>query len=130
TVDESRGRGDRAADDDHARDRPEEDPTRPAAVPGERVGHERLLVVLGDARVELVDVERPVQAEELRIPAQEALRVGLAGQELPALLLERRQVALADPELAVHVRGREAPFLAGFAKRGADLEHPPAAPRT
>ena len=63
-----------------------------------------------DPLVVLVDVERPVQAEELGVRPQEALRVRIAAGELvPALLLERGQVALAEPQRLLDVlesRGR------------------------
>ena len=49
-----------------------------------------------EARVVLVDVELAVEAEILGVGAQEALDVGLRGQHVELLLLERAQVLPAD----------------------------------
>ena len=48
------------------------------------------------ARVELVDVELAVEAEVVRVRAQEALDVRLRGQHLELLVLEGAQVLAAD----------------------------------
>jgi hypothetical protein len=82
-----------------------------------------VLVAVRVAAGVLVDVEIAVQAEKLRIRPEEALDVGVAGQELPALLLERVQVAVADPDRLLDVLGREAAPGPGFPEAGADLEH-------
>src|SRR5947207_11337780 len=77
----------------------------------------------GDALVVLVDVEAPVQAEELGVHAEEALRVRLAGHELPALFLEGGDIPLADAETGRDIIEGEAAPGARFAKAGPDIEH-------
>lgn len=77
----------------------------------------------GDALVVFVDVKAAVEAEELGVHAEEALRIRLARHELPALLLEGGDVALADAETGCDVVQREAAAGAGFAQAGTDIEH-------
>src|SRR5207253_2474982 len=121
--------GDERAEDEDPDERPEHAVPR-AVRRGERLGHERrLLVVVRDPGVVLVDVEVAVQPEELGIRPQEALRVGLAREHLPALLLERRQVALADADALLDVRSGESAAGAGFAKAVTDGEHGGGSPK-
>ena len=56
----------------------------------------RLLLPDDEAGVVLVDVELAVEPEVLGVRAEEALDVGLRGQQVEALVLERAQVLAAD----------------------------------
>ena len=78
----------------------------------------------GDPGVVLVDVEVAVQAEELRVRAEEALRVRLAREHVPALFFERGEVALADADRLVDVGRAQAPPGPGLPEAVTDLEHP------
>jgi hypothetical protein len=87
-------------------------------------GPERLLFLASDvARVVLVDVELPVEAEELGVRVEEALDVGLRGQHLELLLLERAKVFRTDLGRPLDVRELEALAEPGFPKAVADFEH-------
>jgi hypothetical protein len=68
-------------------------------------------------------VDVAVQPQELGVRPQEAFRVGLARQQLPALLLERHEIARADVDPLLNVLSREVAVGARFAKAGPDLEH-------
>jgi hypothetical protein len=90
---------------------------------GQRLRHERLFLVLRDPCVVLLDVQLSVEAEELRVGPEEPLRVRVAGQHLPALLLDRRQIPLADPDRLVDVSCGELAAAACFLEARTDLEH-------
>src|SRR5207253_760461 len=77
------------------------------------------------AAVVLLDVEVPVEAEVVGVRAQEPLHVRVAGQELPALFLERLEVAVANPDRLLDVGRREVALQAGLAQAPPDLEHAP-----
>ena len=76
-----------------------------------------------EARVVLVDVELAVEAEILGVGAQEAFDVGLGGQHVELLLLERAQVFPADLGRELGLREVDAPAHACFPKAVANLEH-------
>ena len=59
----------------------------------EPLRHEQRLVVVRVAVVVLVDVEVSVEAEVVRVRAEEALHVRVAGQDLPAFLLQGLEVS-------------------------------------
>ena len=75
-----------------------------------------------EARVELVDVELPVEAEVVRVGAQEALDVGLGREQLEALLLERTEVLDADLRRLLGLGELDPAARAGLAEAVADLE--------
>ena len=89
---------------------------------GGRGGGQRLLLPR-EAGVELVHVELAVEAEVLRVRAQEALDVCLAGQDLEALFLERPQVLRADLGVRFYPGELETLAQPGFTQAVADLEH-------
>src|SRR5262249_14102057 len=78
-----------------------------------------------EARVVLVDVELPVEAEELRVRAQEALDVRLRRQHRELLVLERANVLRTDLRRELDLRVVEALPDARFTEAVADLEHRP-----
>src|SRR4029079_19451198 len=88
-----------------------------------RPGRRERLLLPREAGVELVHVELAVEAEVLRVRAQEALDVCLAGQDLEALFLERPPVFRAD--LGIRLYSGELVTLAqpSFTQAVADLEH-------
>ena len=101
----------------------EADAAEARAAPCESLGNELRLVGLREAAVVLLDVEVPVEAEVVGIGAQESLDVCVPGQELPAFLLERLQVAVANPDRLLDVGRREVALQAGLAQAPTDLEH-------
>src|SRR6266404_86760 len=115
-------RRDECGDYDDADDRAGEQAV-PALRGRQRLENQRLIEVRGDALVVFVDVEAAIEAEELRVHAKEALCIRLARHELPALLLEGGDVALADAEAGRDVVQGEASPGARFAKAGPDIEH-------
>ncbi len=66
------------------------------------------------AGVELVDERLPVEAEVLRVGAQEALRVRRARQDVEILVLERADVARADRRLRLDLAVAQVAAFAGF----------------
>ncbi len=120
-------RGDHA--DRHERDDDDvrfDAPVRPLATASLRSapGAERSLLLGGDvARVVLVDVELPVEAQVLRVGAQEALDVGLRGQDLELLVLERAQVLAPDLGRRLGLDEVDLAAQARLAQAVADLEH-------
>src|SRR5439155_3253921 len=113
---------DECADDDQGAQEPTPAETR--SRPRESLRHEQgLFLGAGETVVVLVDVEVPVEAEVVGVRAQESLHVRVARQLLPALLLERLEVAVADPDRLLDVGGREAAFQASLAQAPTDLEH-------
>src|SRR5581483_8492644 len=76
-----------------------------------------------EAAVVLLDVQVPVEAEVVGVRAQEPLHVGVARQELPAFLLERLEVAIADADRLLNVGRRKLSLQAGLAQAPPDLEH-------
>ena len=86
------------------------------------------LVIVGDAdeaRVVLVHVQLAVETEVLRVGAQEALDVGLGGQNVELLLLQRAQILPPDLGRKLGLREVEAPTHARFPEAVANLEHGP-----
>jgi hypothetical protein len=84
-------------------------------------GLARLLVPV--ARVELVDVELPVEPQVVRVRAQEALDVRLGRKRLEVLLLEGAQVARPDLRCQLDLAQLEVLADASLAQAVADLEH-------
>ena len=84
-----------------------------------------MVLTCDEARVELVDVELPVEAEVLRIRAQEALDVRLGGQQLELVVLERAQVLAADLGRGLGFREVDPAAHASLAQAVPDLEHGP-----
>jgi hypothetical protein len=80
------------------------------------------LLLGGEAAVVFVDEPLRVEIEVVRIGAEEPLRVGSAGQDLEAFVLERPQVLGADTRLALDLRELELPTHPRLAKAAADLE--------
>lgn len=120
-------RGDDREDGDGGDERPARAsaPGRRRLRPAERQRLQRLVAVFREAAVVFVEIEIGVEVEEVRVRAQEALDVHLSGQQLPALLLERLQVAVADPDRPLDVRGREPALDPRLAETGPDREHVP-----
>jgi hypothetical protein len=75
------------------------------------------------ARVVLVDVQLPVEPEELRIRAEEALDVRLRREDLELLVLDRADVLGADLRCELDLRILESLAHARLAQAVADLEH-------
>ena len=75
------------------------------------------------ARVELVHVDLAVEAEVLRVRAEEAFDVRVAREQVEPLVLDRLQVLAADLGAALDLREVEALAEARLAQAGADLEH-------
>ena len=75
------------------------------------------------AGVVLVDVQLSVEAEELRVGAEEALHVRLRRQRLELLVLERLQVLRADLRAQLDLRVVQTLADARLAEAVADLEH-------
>jgi len=85
---------------------------------------DRRLVLADDVTgVELVDVQLPVEAQVLRVRAEEALDVGLRRQDVEVLLLERAQVLAADLRPGLDLRKVESLALPRLAEAVTDLEH-------
>src|SRR5581483_1363542 len=82
------------------------------------------VLVHPEARAVLVDVQLAVEAEEVRVAAQEAPDIGLPGEHVEVLLLERLQVADADLRRLRGGRQVEALAPPRLLEAGADLEHP------
>src|SRR5207253_6012448 len=89
----------------------------------EPLRHEQRLVVVRVAVVVLGDVEVSVEAEVVRVRAEEALHIRVAGQDLPAFLLQGLEVAVANADRLLDVGGRESSLQAGLAQAPTDLEH-------
>src|SRR5262249_10355919 len=83
------------------------------------------LVVARETRVVLVDVELAVEAQVVRVGAQEALDVGLRRQEIETFVLERAQILAADLRPLLRLGDADLPPRAGLAKAAPDLEHGP-----
>src|SRR5438309_1068415 len=98
--------GDRSTEDENADERAQHTAAR-TALRRKCFGHDLFLVAMRNAGVVLVDVQVPVQAEELRIRPQEALRVRLAGEHVPALLLEGCEIPLPNPDPVMDIRSTE-----------------------
>ena len=81
------------------------------------------LLVDPEPRRVLVHEELAVEAEVVRVRAEEALDVRLAWQDVEALGLERAQVLRADLRRALCVGDLDALVQARFPKAGTDLEH-------
>ena len=79
---------------------------------------DRLLVVMCETGVVLVEVDRAVEAEELGVLPEEPARVNLARKELEPLALEGLQVALADPQLALDRVELEPALVSGCPQTG------------
>src|SRR5262245_31676408 len=75
------------------------------------------------ARVELVDVELAVQAEVVRVRAEEALDVCLRGQDLELLVLQGAQVLAPDLRRLLDLGEVEPLPETSLAEAVADLEH-------
>ena len=82
-------------------------------------------VVVADreARVVLVDERLAVEAERLRVRAQEAPHVGRRGKDLELLVLERAEVLRADLRALFELGEVEVLTGAGLAEAGTDVEH-------
>ncbi len=95
--------------------------------PGRRAARRaRLVLLAGDeARVELVDVQLPVEPEVLGVGAQEALDVRLGREQCELLVLERAQVLPANLGRKLGLSQVDTPARAGLTKAVADLEHGP-----
>jgi len=100
-------------------------PTPPRRGPdrANRLRNEERLVGVCEAVVVLVDVEVAVEAQVVGVGTQEPLDVGVTGQKLPALLFERLEVAVANPDRLLDLGGRETAFQAGLTQAPTDLEH-------
>jgi hypothetical protein len=98
---------------------------RPRSGIGAASAESGLLVARDVARVVLVDVELPVEAEEVGIGAEEALDVGLRGKHVEALLLEPTEVLA--PDLGRELRLGELDPLpqTRVLQTRTDLEHAP-----
>ena len=97
----------------------------PAAARLSRAPHADRLHLLGNdvARVELVDVQLPVEPEVVGVRAQESLDVRLAREDVELLVLERLQVLAADLRRRLDLREVEALAESCFPEAGTDLEH-------
>ncbi len=115
--------GDDRGDDADGDERAQEADAEAGARPGEPHGNELRLVGAGEAAVVLLDVQVPVEAEIVGVRAQESLDVRVSGQQLPAFLLERLEVAVANPDRLLDVGRREVALQAGLAQAPPDLEH-------
>ena len=82
-----------------------------------------LLVADREARAVLVDERLSVEAERLRIGAEEALDVRRRGQDVEALVLERAQVLRADLRARFELGKVELLAESRLAEAGADVEH-------
>jgi len=85
---------------------------------------DQLLVAerIGEARVVLVDEERAVEAQVLRVRPQEALDVRGSREDVELLLLEGAQIACADLRLGLGLIQPEAATFACLTKCRSDLE--------
>src|SRR5262249_4588982 len=100
----------------------------PASRPGDtRLEGTRLLLFLElpahVPRVELVDVELPVQPEVVRVRAEEALDVRLGGQDFELLVLQGAQVLPADLRRLLDLDEVEPLPETSLAEAVTDLEH-------
>jgi hypothetical protein len=77
----------------------------------------------GEARLVLVHVQLPLEAEEGGVRVQEALDVRLGREHVELLLLERAQVLGADLRRELGLREIEALTDAGLAEAVAEIEH-------
>src|SRR5581483_9120923 len=76
-----------------------------------------------EARCVLVDVDLAVEAEVVGVRAQEAAHVGVAGERVEVLLLERPDVLRADLRRELDLGVAEPLALARRPQAVADLEH-------
>ena len=83
----------------------------------------RVLLADDEARVVLVDVELAVEPEILRVGAEEALDVGVRGEQLEALVLQRPQVLAPDLGAVLRVGELDVAAQTGLAEAVSDLEH-------
>ncbi len=105
---------------EHARLEPPVVPRRPV---WNALRPERFFGLDDVARVELVDVQLPVEAQIVRVRAQEALHVCVARQHRKLLVLEGVQVLAADLRGLLD-RGKVEPLThTRLAQAVADLEH-------
>ena len=96
----------------------------PAAAGAERLRLFLLLELAAHvARVELVDVEDAVEAQVVRVRAQEALDVRLRGQHFELLLFEGAQVLATNLRRLLDLREVEPLPQTSLAEAVADLEH-------
>src|SRR5205807_2121585 len=95
---------------------------QPPAPDRRRRGSGRLLE-RRKAQVVLVHEPLPVEPEVLRVRPQEPSRVRGRGQDVELLVLERAQVAGADPRVPLDLRQLELPARARLPQAAADLEH-------
>jgi hypothetical protein len=79
-------------------------------------------VGIGVARVVLVDEERPVEPEVLRVRAQEALDVRRTREDVELLLLQRAEVARTDLRLCLGLVEPETATFACLTECRSDLE--------
>ena len=84
---------------------------------------DELVVADREARVVLVDERLPVEAERVRVRAQEALDVRRRRKEVEALVLERTEVLRPDLRPLLELGEVELLAGAGLAEAGADVEH-------
>ena len=82
-----------------------------------------MILARDEPGVELVDVELAVEAEVLGVRAQEALDVGLGGQQLELVVLERPQVLAADLDRGLGLREIDPAAHTSLAQAVSDLEH-------
>ena len=78
---------------------------------------------IGEARAVLVDERLAVEAERLRVGAEEALDVRRRGQDVEPLVLERAQVLRPDLRARFELGKVELLAEARLAEAGSDVEH-------
>ena len=83
----------------------------------------RIVLADGEARVVLVDERLAVEAERLRVRAQEAAHVRRRRQDVELLVLERAEVLRTDLRPLLQLGEVEVLTEAGLAEAGADVEH-------
>jgi hypothetical protein len=77
----------------------------------------------GETRLVLVDVQLPVEPEEVGVPAQEPADICVRREHVELLLLERAQVLRADLRRELRLREVETLAHARLAQAGSELEH-------
>ncbi len=100
-------------------------PSGPSRRHPSRRAHGAILLADHEAGVVLVDVQLPVEPQILGVGAEEALDVGVRGQQLEALVLERPEVLAADLGAVLGVRELDVAAETCLAEAVADLEHSP-----
>ena len=83
----------------------------------------RVVLADGEARVVLVDERLAVEAERLRVRAQEAAHVRRGREDVEPLVLERAEVLRTDLRPLLQLGEVELLTETGLAEAGADVEH-------